>query len=108
ETSLLKTIHAASQSVSAAVEVDDKLSTELAQTWDYVFNVASRHRLFAMDNHKGPFPVQFAVMHRAAYAGLISLMESQKTWRSLPMDKRSFFDRVLASSMEEKNPERYA
>jgi len=49
---------------------DDALFPELVAAWDYVAEAVNEHRLFVADDNGEVLPVDFAIMHAAAYAEL--------------------------------------
>lgn len=74
----------------------DAFFAQLVKAWDYIWDVASEHRLFAATDSGVLRPVQFSVMHKAACDGLISIVEARRSWDGHPLDRRSFFERALA------------
>lgn len=77
---------------------------ELLKAWDYVLDAAYERRLFMMDQRQ-PFPVQFAVLHAAAYDRLIAMTEERKGWDGESLARRSHFDRALAKAHVEMDAE---
>jgi hypothetical protein len=55
---------------SAVYPEDDGLFPELVAAWDYVAEAVNEHRLFVADDNGEVLPVDFAIMHAAAYAEL--------------------------------------
>lgn len=80
--------------IQYSAEEMEALVNELHQGFDYVLEAACEHRLFIMERNE-PFPVEFAVLHAAAYDRLIALTESCKGWNGESLDRRSHFDRAI-------------
>jgi hypothetical protein len=94
-------VNAALERRQSNVALDDALVfPELVQAWDYVAEVVHEHRLFAANNRGEVFPVEFAIMHSAAYHGLIALLEAETNYKGQPLDRRSLFDRAMAEAQE--------
>ncbi len=76
------------------------LWAQSVQAWDYIWKVASSHRLFGVAVHGDSElrPVQFAVIHRAAYDRLVTLAEGLEHFDNGPMGLRDMFDRNLANA----------
>jgi len=72
---------------------------ELCQVMEYLLDTAHQHRLFT-DHYNEPFPLEFAVIHGAAFEGLIKLAESGKTWEGGSWERRALFERAFAKLSE--------
>ena len=70
------------------------LDAQLTACWNYIFKVASKHRLFIYHSQTLR-PLQFAVMHEVAYESLIETSSSGENWEGEPMAISSFLKRTL-------------
>ena len=85
----------------------DVLFKQALATWDYIFEVAQEQRLFTLDYKGHVRPMQFAVMHRAAYDALVAQTNAAVGWDKESYEMRAFFDRAIADMRESlsKTPE---
>jgi len=88
-------------------EETEALVAELHLGFGHIMEAACEHRLFIMERNE-PFPVEFAVVHGAAYDRLIALTESCKGWNGESLDRRSHFDRAIAKANEDMDAETLA
>lgn len=73
------------------------------ECWDYVWEVGAEHRLFATSYGGNLVPLEFAVMHRAAYDVLVAQAEDMRGWDDAPMQQRVFFDRLFDKAASHSN-----
>lgn len=74
---------------------DDKFFEQGTACWDYIYEVAQEQRMF-WRNYSGVLrPMNFAIMHRAAYDGLVAMTNACVGWDKESYEMRSFFDRAL-------------
>jgi hypothetical protein len=79
----------------------DHLWGQAVQAWDYIWEVASKYRLFGVTENDGNLrPVQFALMHRAAYDELVTQAEGQRYFDNPHMKMREVFDRALTKAKD--------
>jgi hypothetical protein len=78
----------------------DELDVELTACWDYIFEVASEHRLFICNYQGVPRPLQFAVMHEVAYEALIAETANQKTWDGVSCEQTTFLQHAVQKAKE--------
>ena len=77
----------------------DLMWKEVEAAWEYMWGLAHEQRLFATEYAKQVRPLQFAVVHDAAFRHGIALHASAKTWGSQEtLDQRSVFDRALTAA----------
>jgi hypothetical protein len=66
--------------------------------WNYLWDVAQEHRMF-WRNYKGVLrPMNFSIMHRAAFDALVARTNSWVGWDKQPYEMRGYFDRALAGA----------
>lgn len=71
------------------------LFNELVKAWEHISEAIWEHRLFVKTANNGLRPVQYAVMHKAGYEGLIAMASKMKTWDKSSMDQRAHVERAL-------------
>lgn len=77
-----------------ALEADTALFEEVNACWDYIWEVGREQRLFQV--LRGVIsPVQFAVVHEAAYQTLREHMANLTTWNGEPMAPAAWAERTL-------------
>jgi hypothetical protein len=67
---------------------------QLVSVWDKVWTVASKSRLF-IDGNKEPFPVAFAVMHKASSDYFIDSVSKYKGWDGESYEMKSYFNAYI-------------
>jgi hypothetical protein len=69
---------------------------ELVKVWDYTWEAAQEHRLFAVSRYGSCMrPVQFAVLHGESYNQLVALTSKGRTWDKVPFEPRAYFEDML-------------
>ena len=69
---------------------------ELVKVWDYTWEAAQEHRLFAGSGYGSCMrPVQFAVLHGESYNHLVALSSKGRTWDEVPFELRAYFENIL-------------
>jgi hypothetical protein len=82
---------------------EDHAFPELVELWNAMWHVSQEHRLFGISTLQFLRPVQFAVMHRAAYDRLIALAEEGRSWNRSSLVRRPFLQSALAQAREDRN-----
>ncbi len=68
--------------------------------WEYIYEVAQEQRMFWRD-YKGVMrPMNFAIMHRAAFDGLVAMTNAWVGWDKESYEMRTFFDRALGEAKQ--------
>lgn len=78
-----------------------ELDDELTACWDYISDIANDHRVFRANNHYGPRPLQFAILHEHAYQALVALTTNGKDWNGDSMDPAAYLQRALDKGRED-------
>jgi hypothetical protein len=73
---------------------------EMTALWEYAWERIQEHRLFGYNHHGELRPVQFSIMHRAAYDRLIALTEEGKTWSGNSLERRLFLEAAVRKGLE--------
>lgn len=80
--------------------VDDGASawSQAVKCWDYAWEAASEHRLFASNSFGVLRPLQYAIVHRVAYEELLKLASKLLDFEGNPLEPAAFFDRACAAA----------
>lgn len=75
---------------------------EMAALWAYAWERIQEHRLFGYNPVGELRPVQVAIMHRAAYDGLIAMTEEETGWSGRSLERRAFLESAVKKALEVK------
>lgn len=80
---------------------DPAVFEDLVTLWNYTWDAAHEHRLFHAKSARDPRPMQFAVMHEAAFQALIAQTAAHTTWQGESLEQMAFLTRSLAKAKDE-------
>lgn len=91
--------HPYDENPPAGVDADALLKQGIA-CWDYIFEIAGEQRMFWQDYTGALRPMNFALMHRAAFDALVARTNAQSDWEGKPYAMRAFVERAVTEARQ--------
>lgn len=79
-------------------DTSEQFFAQCVQCWDYIFEVAGKHRLFWRHYTGILRPSQFAVMHSVSFETLVASLNAGFDWHKNSLDMRAVFDAAIEAT----------
>lgn len=97
---LLQVVTAERGAKPALAASADLLFEQRVACWEYIFDVAQEQRMFWRARTVALRPMNYAVMHRAAFDSLVALVSRQRDWEGQPLALSSFVKRSVTNARQ--------